>query len=217
MLPLNILHMRVQRWVSGTTPASIICAHSPLNESQEGISHIIELKEDDPAVLCEVLKACYTCTYDDTVSGCNVLDFNAQVYALADKYGVPFLKELSKGVFQAKLTGPVDIPQLLKAVRTIYTTTLGSDRGLRDLVVPVLKTHRNTLHKDDGFRDLIKSGLGDGDFAVDMIAALSQLLDPKPEIVYFCNSCSRHNPPSSRWIMCSRSGCTTDMGKAQQP
>ena len=102
------------------------------------------------------------------------------MYGLADKYDIPFLKELSKGRFQARLDGVMDIPRFLTAVQTIYTTTLGSDRGLRDLVVPVLKKHRSALNKNERFLDLIKSGLADGDFAADVIAALSQLPDPKP-------------------------------------
>ena len=37
--------------------------------------HVIEPKEDDPALVREVLQACYTCSYDDTVGGDNKLDF----------------------------------------------------------------------------------------------------------------------------------------------
>ena len=185
--------------------------------SQEGISHIIELKEDDPALLREVLKACYTGTYDDTISGCNELDFDAQVYSLADKYDIQFLKELSKGLVQAKLDGPLDIPQFLKAVRTIYTTTLSSDRGLRDILVPVLDNHRKALNNDDGFLDLLRSGLGDGDFAVDVVAVLVKFLEPRPELVYLCADCSYQASHSSRWISCKRSGCRACMGVAQEP
>ena len=93
------------------------------------------------------------------------------MYAMADNYDMSFLKDLSTTTFQAQLDGPVVMPRFLKAVRIIYTTTLSSDRRLRDLLVPVLKEHRNALNGDAGFLDLIKSGFAEGDFAVDCIAA----------------------------------------------
>lgn len=182
---------------------------------------MIELKEDDPALLREVLLACYTCGYDDTVGGDNKnnnkLDFNARMYAMADKYDIAFLKKLSTAMLQAQLDGPMITPRFLKAVRTIYTTTLSSDRGLRDLLVPVLKKHRSALSNDAGFLNLIKSGLADGDFAADLTVALSQLPDPKPELVYFCPDCNPHAPSSSQLIPCDRSGCGKWMSGAQKP
>lgn len=157
---------------------------------QEGISHVIELKEDDPTLLRQVLLACYTCSYDDTVGGDNnsELDNNARIYAMADKYDMPFLKKLATATFQARLDdndnddggGPMLTPGFRKAVRTIYTTTLSSDRGLRELLVPVVKRHRKALVRDAAFLDLIKSGFADGGFAEDVIVALAQLQDPMP-------------------------------------
>ncbi|CAF9907283.1 hypothetical protein IMSHALPRED_005490 [Imshaugia aleurites] len=191
---------------------------------QEGISHVIELKEDDPALLNELLTACYRCDYDDTVSGNNKLDFNARMYALADKYDIPFLKELSKDMFRAQLiqvqlNGVMDIPLFLSAVRTIYTTTLGSDRSLRDLLVPVLEEHSSTLNQDDRFLDLLRSNLGDGDFAVDVIATMSQLLKPKPPLVYWCIQCNQYaaNANSGSAVYCSRWNCKEYMGEVKQP
>lgn len=168
-------------------PRSTFFANACKEGFREGVSHVIELKEDDPALLREFLVACYTCSYDDSAGRENQLDFHARMYGMADKYDVPFLKELSKSMFHAQIKGPIDMPPFLKAVQSIYTTTLSSDRGLRDLLIPALKTHRHTLNKDDGFSDLIKSGLADGEFAADVIAALSQLLDPKPGLVQFCD------------------------------
>lgn len=127
---------------------------------------------------------------------------------MADKYDIPFLKDLSTATFQAQLDGSIMVtPRFLKAVKTIYTTTLSSDRRLRDLLIPVLQQHRNALNRDAGFLDLIKSGFADGDFALDCIAALSKLQEPKPERVYFCPDCNGHAPSESKLIPCHRSAC----------
>ncbi len=137
------------------------------------------------------------------------------MYAMADKYDIPFLKDLSKGKLQTQLDRPMDIPRFLKAVRTIYTTTLSSDRGLRDLLVPVLKEHWSALSKDPGFLDLIRSGLVDGDVVADAIAVMSQLLVPKPELGYFCGNCDSSALCGSRNIYCD--DCEGYMGEAYQP
>ena len=138
------------------------------------------------------------------------------MYGVADKYDIPFLKALSKGKLQAQLDGPMDIPRFLKAVRTIYTTTLSSDRGLRDLLLPVLKQHWSALNKNSGFLDLIKSGLADGDFVGDAIAAMSQLLDPKPKFDYFCRECGGGTGPSASQIIYCKD-CEECMGGAHRP
>ena len=125
-------------------------------------------------MLHQVLKACYSGTYDDSVGSDNKLDFTARIYATAENNDIPFLKTLAGVNFRAQLKEPMDTPRFRKAVQTIYTTTLSSDRGLRDLLVPVLRKHGHTLSKDDGYLNLIKSGFADGDFVADVIAALSR-------------------------------------------
>ena len=157
--------------------------------SQEALFQVIEIREEDPALLQETLRACYTGIYDDSVSGDNKLDFNARMYAMADKYDIPFLKDLSKSMFTAQLYGPLTVPQFLDAVQTIYTSTLSSDRGLRDLLVPSLIKNRILLSKEEVFLDLVRSGFADGDFAVDVIAALSQPPEVEPELLCSCSQC----------------------------
>ena len=152
--------------------------------------------------MLETLRACYTNIYDDSVSGDNKLDFNARMYAMADKYDIPFLKNLSKNMFKAQLDAPLNIPHFLDAFQIIYTSTLNSDRGLRDLLSPFLIRHRIPLSKDEVFLDLVRSGFADGDFAVDVIAALSQL-----RTVYFCSRCEEDLGDGFERIRCEGFGC----------
>ena len=147
------------------------------------------MKEDDPTLLRETLKACYTGRYDDCFGGNNKLAFNARMYAMADKYDISVLRDLSKGMFTARLNSPFNILHFLDAVQIVYTSTLNSDRGLRDLLVPVLKKQRALLNKSDMFLDLVKSGFANGDFTADVIGALSQLVEVAPEPRYYYKTC----------------------------
>ena len=93
------------------------------------------------------------------------------MYAIADKYGVGLLKDLAVGKFLLALEnkGATALPSFIAAIKVIYTTTLGSDRGLRDSIKPTLLSYRQQLRDSDDFMAMILSGLGDGEFAVDVI------------------------------------------------
>lgn len=122
MFLFNFLHKRVQRRVSGppqTTPPP--CHPACEHWSREGISHVFELKEEDPALLRELLIARYASSYDDTVSGDNKLGSNARTCAMADQYDIAFLKTLSECMLQAQLDGLTgdDMSRFLQAVRPL--------------------------------------------------------------------------------------------------
>lgn len=87
------------------------------------------------------------------------------------------LKDLAQEKFAKAIgnTKVADIPSFIVAVEIIYTTTLGSDRGLRDLVIPKLKEFRQQLRDSDEFMALMLSGLGDGEFVVEVIDAWAGL------------------------------------------
>lgn len=117
----------------------------------------------------------YSCDYHGFT---HTLDFNASMYAMADKYDVDGLKELAKHKLFQQLgccdPDELPIPGLILAIKLIYTSTPNSDRGLRDLLTPVLIDHRVALRKDSGYMALIKSGFADGEFAADVVDALTK-------------------------------------------
>lgn len=102
---------------------------------------------------------------------------DARVYAIADKYGVGLLKDLAKQNFATAITDTkaADIPSFIEAVRVIYTSTLGSDQGLRDCILPKLKQLKQQLRDSTEFMNLVLSGLGDGELEVEVIDAWSGL------------------------------------------
>lgn len=140
---------------------------------EEGCRGSIELKEDDPQYAGILLRYFYAHDYQIDDNGKPRLVADARVYAIADKYGVGLLKDLAKQNFATAITGTTaaDIPSFIEAIRVIYTSTLGSDRGLRDCILPKLQELKQQLRDSNEFMDLMLSGLGDGEFEVEVIDA----------------------------------------------
>jgi len=138
-------------------------------------------------IIKQMLTACYSCDYDYSVEGDDhEMNFNALIFAAADKYMIPFLKNLAKSKLQQQLVqlNTEDIPKMVEIIPTIYTTSL--DRTLRTVLFPVIRRLRHSLQMNAEFIALVKSGLADGDFAADVFEALVGLSFPK---TYYCSHC----------------------------
>ncbi len=100
-----------------------------------------------------------------------------RVYAIADRYGVGLLKDLAKENFATAITETrsADIDSFIAAIEVVYTSTLGSDRGLRDCLLPKLREFKQQLRDSDEFMALIIEGFGEGEFAVEVIDAWANL------------------------------------------
>lgn len=156
-----------------------------LTTSQEARDRSINLPEDDPQTLRCMLSYLYTADYDDGQSaavtmstsheenaintskasdegagesrsmGSTLLN-NALVYALAEKYDVEPLKELSKSKFQIQTWGKDwnfdDIPRLLQEVHRSIPAT---DRGLRDIVIELCAQHIDRLMSNPVFSQVL--------------------------------------------------------------
>lgn len=99
------------------------------------------------------------------------------MYAIADRYGVGLLKDLAKENFATAITETrsADIDSFIAAIEVVYTSTLGSDRGLRDCLLPKLREFKQQLRDSDEFMALIIEGFGEGEFAVEVIDAWANL------------------------------------------
>lgn len=152
---------------------------------------MVKLQEEDASLVHQMLVFLYSCGYDDAHPTQNPYEFNARMYALADKYGIVNLKDFAKYSLSLLLPYPGDLrtfkaPMFVKALRVIYTTTLSSDRGLRDLVLPAIKCCRVDLRENVDFMEMLSSGLDDGGFVTDVFDALLELAQPK---TYQCTGC----------------------------
>jgi len=138
---------------------------------KEGTSGEIDLQEDDPNMVHNMLRFLYVSDYQDDVEGDRPLLVNANMYAMGDKYRIVDLKDLAKMKFSDALEAGWDIVSFPEVIETVYTTTLSSDRGLRDCLTPVLLKHKQELHEHEGFKGLVTNKLSDGEFAMDVIHA----------------------------------------------
>jgi hypothetical protein len=75
------------------------------------------------------------------------IDVHAQMYALADKYGIHDLKDLAREKFAVAASIGWHENMFATAVQTVYSSTPDSDHGLRDVVVETIRKHKELLRK----------------------------------------------------------------------
>jgi hypothetical protein len=81
---------------------------------------------------------------------------SVRVYAIADKYDIPGLKELAKQRFcewAAMNWACEDFPAI---AREVFESTPSSDRGLRDFVLGIVTDHADVFIKNDDFLSLVE-------------------------------------------------------------
>lgn len=72
-----------------------------------------------------------------------------KVYALAEKYDIPSLKTLARRKFEIAISCYYDAPELAEAIERVYSSTVESDRGLRDVVLQLFKLHPQLANTQD--------------------------------------------------------------------
>lgn len=87
---------------------------------------------------------------DSTESESHLL-LHTQVYALAEKYDISALKQLARRKFEMSAACYYDAPELADAIEYVYTSTIDSDRGLRDVVLQLFKSHPQLANTQDVF------------------------------------------------------------------
>lgn len=97
---------------------------------------------------------------------------NVLVYAIAEKYHIPELKELAKTKFLSQANRLMSADSLMlsdtfpEVITTVYKSTPESDRGLRNIVSRICVKHVRTLIEKEAFKDVIRKI---GDFGVDVL------------------------------------------------
>lgn len=76
---------------------------------------------------------------------------HTRVYALAEKYDIPSLKQLAKSKFEMAMACWYDSPEFADAIEEVYCSTVDSDRGLRDIVLETFKCHPQLASTQDVF------------------------------------------------------------------
>ncbi|PNP79249.1 hypothetical protein FNYG_07325 [Fusarium nygamai] len=88
------------------------------------------------------------------------LRLHAKVYALGEKYGIQPLKALALRKFETEAPFRLHTDDFLEAIREAYTSTIETDRPLRDAVVAILRSNKHLLKKDCVKGVLKDPGLG---------------------------------------------------------
>lgn len=121
---------------------------------------MVKLQENDATLVHQMLVFLYSCGYYDAHPTQHRYEFDARMYALADKYGIEDLKDIAKYSLSLLLSYPGNCSSskalmFVKGLGVVYTTTLSSDRGLRDLVIPAFKHCRVALRNNGDFMEIL--------------------------------------------------------------
>ncbi|KAE9971341.1 hypothetical protein BLS_004477 [Venturia inaequalis] len=132
----------------------------------------VSLEEEDPTVVKAMVEAIYRGDYShgkkDVPSAS--LQFHAMVYALGVKYDVPLLRKLAKAKFGSGCEGAPKTHHLSDAIEELYTSTLSSNRGLRDIAIRTAIRDGKVLWQNLDFNDMVERV---GEFGRDMAKTLS--------------------------------------------
>lgn len=152
--------------------------------------------EDDPDIVDRMIDYLYRLDYDDQPNSASKkpsdgrLVTNSLVYALADKYEIWSLKEVAKQKIAKLIDEEWNDDSFLAALEIVWTSTPQSDRGLRELFIPVLSEHKKDLITKEMYIEAVRNI---GDLAVDMMLALSSLTDGyqmknRNQVEFWCNN-----------------------------
>lgn len=76
---------------------------------------------------------------------------HTRVYALAEKYDIPALKDLARSKFEMAMACYYDSPEFADAIDEVYSSTVDNDRGLRDIVLQAFRSHPQLASTQDVF------------------------------------------------------------------
>ncbi|KAK3719924.1 hypothetical protein LTR37_004047 [Vermiconidia calcicola] len=88
---------------------------------------------------------------DELAQPASHLTMHTRVYALAEKYDIPSLKQLAKTKFEMEMACYYDSPEFAEAIEEVYCSTIDSDRGLRDVVLETFTCHPQLANTQDVF------------------------------------------------------------------
>lgn len=138
-------------------------------------------------------------------SGVSTMVFDAQVYQIADKYGVHALKKYAKNKFGTAIKAGWSMDDFPVAINVVYTTTPLNDRGLRDLAVERSHMNLDELTSRPDFCETLRTT---PDFAADLVPFVCDRSSRDVDS-YKCPQCSgifKFDDPGSLTRYCPRCG-----------
>lgn len=157
---------------------------------QETSENAIQLKEDNPRAVEAMIHFMYGFEYDSSGSDhgrVSPMLFNVNVYQIADKYGVPKLKDRAKEKFEKANETCWEMDDFPMTITKAYSSTPKTDRGLRDPLIRTALNHIDCLHKTEDFMQVLEETVG---FGADLIrSSVSRMSTNISLTKYSCPSC----------------------------
>ena len=132
------------------------CKQSTLDQTANGSA---VTKEDNPRAVEAMIHFMYRFDYDRSSSDhshVSLMLFNVNVYQVADKYGVPKLKEHVKEKFEKIIETCWEMDDFPLTITEAYSGTPKTDRGLQD---PLIRT-RHEIPARENRPNPTQPGLG---------------------------------------------------------
>ena len=120
---------------------------------------MLDLTKESPRALQAMIRSFYGLQYDGFnlfyKEICPML-FNVEVYDIADRYEVEYLKVQSKLNFANLVHEHWNTDAFLIAIRSAYLLTPSHDRGLKDVIVAICQQKRKELREMKAFDQLLE-------------------------------------------------------------
>ena len=164
----------------GNTKASVVAASdTPENE--------VEVQAMKPAVV------------DRAEAIQRKLMNNVHVYAIAEKYGIPELKELAKTKFETlAYSDHIDCSQLgVGTIHAVFESTPDTDTGLRDIILDICAANVKSVVVEGAFDSVVKEH---GDLGLGVLREVVKrhdiaLQDVQPQMASLSAAASTIQPP----------------------
>ncbi|KAI9742728.1 MAG: hypothetical protein M1835_003025 [Candelina submexicana] len=147
----------------------------PCQPKQESTPGFFQLDNDDQAIVECMLQFMYQGIYTGIVEAVaknnehTMLD--VKVYAIAERFGVPELKEYAKGKFGSHATDSWNSDGFSDVIQAVYDMTPETDHGLRDTVIKISGINAPCLMDRGEFKNLLKEN---NDFEVAVLEQVVQ-------------------------------------------
>ena len=198
-----------------------------LNPGQEVITGRIEINQYEPHLVHRMLQHLYMVDYSASeieIDGKKEESFvselltHVMMYAMGDEYDVKDLKTEAlwkfKHAINAKKGQSGELTSVLEVVPAIYTTTLDSDRGLRDGVVAFGAKHLRRIQDLPDFKSAVTQV---PTYMIEVLPTfLNRLEDERRRYIGECSSCNNEEDWSFDGVCCNvcrehKSLCWFDM------
>lgn len=168
---------------------SLLCNRNRVVDPPNQTSQVIQLMDDDPHAVEAMIHFMYGYRYDGSGRGrASPMLFHIKVYHVADKYGIPKLKQRAREKFKTMVQACWQTDEFPNAIAEAYTTTPQADRGLRDPLLEICQDHIDDLLRHDEFCQVLDEIVG---FAADLVPCLARRNSANGETPkYKCPECS---------------------------